>query len=121
MKLAVTVGSCQLLVSAATQTAWKFTDKHLEKKLELNTTAKNKYHTEVVTYYTTEQRTKQRIMDNQSHAMQTVAPSLALEQQSSSHDAERNTFEKANGNSLAKQALQCFVQMFFQFLGHFLP
>lgn len=44
-----------------------------------------------------------------------------LQHFSSSHSAKGNTFEKANGNSLAKQGLQCFVQMFLQFLGHFLP
>lgn len=44
-----------------------------------------------------------------------------LQHFSSSHGAKGNTLEKANGNSLAKQALQCFVQMFLQLLGQFLP
>lgn len=48
-----------------------------------------------------------------------IAVSTSAFQQQS--QCKGNTLEKTNGNSLAKQALQCFVQMFLQFLGHFLP
>ena len=46
-----------------------------------------------------------------------TVPSLAFQHQSQCQ-RKHLPFEKANRNSLAKQALQCFVKMFFQFLGH---
>lgn len=109
----------QLPLLPATRTAWNSVTKAW-KNFRTYTGAKGKCHKEVFAHYTAKQTKKpSKIKEDWKRKKCSTrrSPNFSI----SAAVTKGDTFEKANGNSLAEQALQCFVQMFLKLLGHLLP
>lgn len=117
------------MAATSSQTAWSSLRNSVTKALKNFRTyiaAKGKYHKGVFAHYIPKQNKNKETNKTQPDKGRLKKKEMQYKMQSqlqhfSSHSAKGNILEKANGNSLAKQALQCFVQMLLQLLGHFFP